>query len=55
MNTKLYIVIMNAGADHFKELVFATDMDDAKAIAELRFDGFKCFGVRRAACHPGRR
>ena len=51
-NQKLYIVTMQAGPDTFKELLFAVDMDDAKAIAELRFFNSKCVNVRRAASHP---
>jgi DNA primase catalytic subunit len=43
---------MKAGADFFKELVFAIDMDDAKETAELRYDEAKCVNVRRAASHP---
>lgn len=47
---KIYIVWMHRGSvDAFRALVFATDMDHAKEVAELRFDGFRCVLARRAS------
>ena len=51
-NLKLYVVTIQDGPDLFKELVFASDMDEARETAELRF-ACKCVNVRRASCHPG--
>lgn len=48
-NLKTYIVTMKDGPDFFKELVFAEDCDNAKEVAELKYD-LTCVNARRAAC-----